>query len=167
MRDADYERVANTAQNLAPELLRYFQRRVHDPEEAVDLLGETLLVLTRRARAIPTADDQARMWCYGVARKVLLSYQRRGRRQVELADQLRGELRRTSHVAPENEQLHDALVQLDDLDREIIRLIHWDGFTQAYVAGHLNLPAGTVRSRYTRARRRLRAILDATAVEQH
>lgn len=107
------------------------------------------------------------MWCYGVARKVLLSYQRRGRRQVELADQLRGELRRTSHVAPENEQLHDALVQLDDLDREIIRLIHWDGFTQADVAGHLNLPAGTVRSRYTRARRRLRAILDATAVEQH
>ncbi|MGI8535673.1 MAG: RNA polymerase sigma factor [Mycobacteriales bacterium] len=35
----------------------------------------------------------------------------------------------------------------------------WEGFTQAQVARHLDLPEGTVRSRTHRARQRLREVL--------
>lgn len=46
------------------------------------------------------------------------------------------------------------------LDREIIRLIHWEGFSQEDAARIVGKPAGTVRSRYSRARATLRTQLD-------
>lgn len=160
----DRDRVAHLAEALAPDLLRYFVRRIERPEDAADLLSETFLVMARRAAVVPASEEEARMWCFGVARRVLLAYRRRGRRQAELAHRLRDELRRTSAVAPPPDPVHEALARLDHLDQEIIRLLHWDGFTQAEIAAHLDMPTGTVRSRYTRARARLRVILADLAV---
>ncbi|WP_372491794.1 RNA polymerase sigma factor [Microbacterium croceum] len=38
---------------------------------------------------------------------------------------------------------------------------HWDGFALTEIAQHLGRPAGTIRSRYSRARAVLRAVLEA------
>ncbi|MFC5931142.1 sigma factor-like helix-turn-helix DNA-binding protein [Cryobacterium melibiosiphilum] len=49
------------------------------------------------------------------------------------------------------------------MDQEIIRLVHWDGLSLKEVSQHLSPPSGTIRSRYHRARRRLREELDDAA----
>jgi RNA polymerase sigma-70 factor (ECF subfamily) len=73
-------------------LLDYFNRRTLSPDDAADLLGETLVVVWRRERSIPTEPVQARMWLYGVARKVLAGHRRSSRRLRGLTERLGAEL---------------------------------------------------------------------------
>lgn len=161
-------RVTRLVEAHSSALLAYFHRRVEDVADAADLLNETLLVLWRKARAVPEDDAEARMWIYGIARRVLATQRRSDRRRSALHERLRAEL-----VAPSTEDLGDvqalreALTQLPLIDQEIIRLIHWDGFSQVEVARLLELPEGTVRSRHGRARVKLRAILSVRPNPAH
>lgn len=87
---------------------------------------------------------------------------RRGsiRRQA-LVDRLRDEAATAeTAIRALDHELAAALAALASIDAEIIRLVHWDGFTLAEVARHLGRPAATVRSCYSRARVTLRAALD-------
>ncbi len=148
--------------DLAPDLLNFFLRRVDVREDAADLLSDTLLVIARRPDAVPSDTDETRLWAFGVARKTLATGRRAGRRRTALVDKLRDELAAES-LAPSpsaHEALNTALERLVPLDREIIRLIHWEGFSQEDVARIIGKPAGTIRSRYSRARATLRAQLD-------
>lgn len=154
------------AERLAPALLGYFARRVPEPADAADLVGETFLVLWRRTHDVPDDPDAARMWAFGVARRVLSTYHRTGARRSALTARLRAELEvtaRATHADPQVAALRDALDRLDPLDRELVRLVHWDGFTLAEAARLLGKRPGTVRSRYHRARQRLRAEVSGTS----
>lgn len=157
---ADVARIETVIRREAPALLAYFERR-SAPHDAADLLGETLLVAWRRVSAVPEDDQEARMWLFGVARRVLMTSRRSGVRRQALADRLREEaLTRPDRTEPVDHDLHEALARLDPLDAEIIRLLHWDGFGLAEIAQHLGRPAGTIRSRYSRARAALRTALE-------
>ena len=157
---ADAERIASVVRREAPALLAYFERR-STPHDAADLLGETLLVAWRRVSAVPADEQEARMWLFGVARRVLMTSRRSGVRRQALTDRLREEaLTRPSVAEPQDDHLREALASLDPLDAEIIRLLHWDGFGLNEIAQHLGKPAGTIRSRYSRARAALRAALE-------
>lgn len=65
------ERVAQLVKDHAGSILDYFIRRVPDREDAADLLGETLVVVWRKVRSVPADPGEARMWMFGVARRVL------------------------------------------------------------------------------------------------
>lgn len=140
-------------------LLGYALRRVDSPEDAADVVAETMLVAWRRLGAVP-ADDSARLWLYGVCRRVL-SNQRRGRvRRERLGERLR---QRLVEVTPDmsedvvvSETVRRALGELSDDDRELIRLTSWEGLEPHEVAVVLELPARTIRTRLHRARARLR-----------
>lgn len=154
-------RLQRLATELAPQLLNYFRRRVDPPADAADLLSETLVVMCRRADSLPTDDHEARLWAFGVARRILSTHRRGVQRRTALVDRLRNHLQ-TNEGAPQPahvDQVHEALTALNPLDQEIIRLIHWDGFSQVEVAELLHRRAGTIRSRYARARATLKAEL--------
>jgi RNA polymerase sigma factor (sigma-70 family) len=161
---ANAPQMETLAQELAPDLLSYFLRRVDDPADAADLLGDTLLVLCRRPKSIPTDPREARLWAFGIARKTLSGRRRTHRRRTALQERLRNELTLDHASGPpeSSARLHAALAALDELDREIIRLLHWEGFSQAEIGTILHKPAGTIRSRYTRARAVLRVQLQGT-----
>lgn len=171
---SDSARIEELAQEVAPDVLRYFERRVLPIDDAADLVSETLLVVFRRADAVPLAGEEARMWVFGVAKKMLARHRRGVLRSSALAERLRQEI--SARVDPnddpeqiaEREPLTKALAQLSSLDREIVALVAWDGFSLADVARHLHMREGTVRSRYSRTRARLRAsLLDlAIAIER-
>jgi RNA polymerase sigma-70 factor (ECF subfamily) len=147
---------------MAPTLLAYFVRRVTPPEEAADLLSEALLVLWRRADALPLEEDAARMWAFGIARNMLRGHRRTSRRRSALADRLRAELVSVEPALPVDERVLDlrsAVDRLRPIDREIVRLVHWDGLSLVEVAELLGKREGTVRSRYHRARTALRTWL--------
>ena len=52
-----------------------------------------------------------------------------------------------------------ALERLPPDEREVVRLAHFLGMTHAEISEHLNVPLGTVKSRSSRAYKRLAALL--------
>jgi len=145
------------------DVLGYFLRRVGPPEDAADLLGETLLVVWRRVDHLPADPLEARLCMFGIARRVLSTHRRSGARRVALADRLRGEIEVHGAVVEPPDAAHPVralLLELSPLDQEIIRLVHWEGFALVDVARVLDAKPATVRSRYARARAALRRGLD-------
>jgi RNA polymerase sigma-70 factor (ECF subfamily) len=80
-------------QDNADDLLRYLTRRVNQREDAADLLGSVFLILWEKGARVPTTDEDARMWCFGIARNVLREHRRRAMKSIGLANALRTHLR--------------------------------------------------------------------------
>jgi RNA polymerase sigma factor (sigma-70 family) len=140
-------------------LLGYALRRVDSPEDAADAVAETMLVAWRRLGDVP-ADATARLWLYGVCRRVLANQTRGKIRRQRLGERLRLQLvEALPDLADEvttTETIRRALAGLNDRDRELITLTCWEGLTPQDLAVVLGLPARTVRTRLHRARSRLR-----------
>lgn len=153
------------------DLLRYLRRRVAEPEDAADLLGRVFLAVWEQGTRVPTTDRDARMWCFGIARNMLREHRRGVARQVALADDLRAHLRHAPHAqdgadtqAERNLAATDvrhALSRLDERSRELVMLVHWDGFSIADSARILDLNESSARTRYGRALKRLERQLAA------
>lgn len=145
----------------APALLGYFLRRVQNPADAADLVSETALAAWRSARRMPRDATEARMWLFGVARNTLLHHVRSTVRRDALHSRLTDAIR-TSPAAAETEAAVEVRAAVDALPTdlgELIRLVHWDGFTLADAAHHLGVSASTLRSRHARAKELLRDAL--------
>lgn len=148
-------------------LLNYFARRVNTFEDAADLVSDTMLAAWRHIGALPTDEEQARMWMFGTANRVLANYRRSKNRKAALADRLRSELghQRFNNSAGDSiEEFEDvrlAVADLPDVLREIVRLVHWEGFSLVESAAILDLSPSTVRSRYSKARAILHSSLES------
>src|SRR4051794_11750177 len=144
-------------------ILAYALRRAGDPEDAADVVAETFLIAWRRLRDVPSG-DKARLWLYGVARRVLANRhraeQRRTRLGERLAESLRTEL--ASHPTPSDEaaEVLRAMGDLGEEDRELLLLVSWEELSPAEAARALGVSSLAARSRLHRARRRLRTLLE-------
>jgi RNA polymerase sigma-70 factor (ECF subfamily) len=153
----DSARDARTTALLADtsaDLLRYFRRRARPQDEAADLLAELFLAAWRKRQAIPEEAEDARMWLFGVAHNTLRNWVRGRRRQEEKALRLREELRATNG-APDLNEVRAAIDRLPANQAELVRLVHWEGFSVVEAARILGLSESTARGRYQRARTRL------------
>jgi RNA polymerase sigma factor (sigma-70 family) len=148
----------------ASDLLAYLARRV-GPDDAADLLGESMVVAWRRVRDLPDDPERSRMWLFGVARATLLNHARGERRRWALADRLRHALRSETAAAPADAgtEVRDAIARLDPESAELVRLVHWEGFSIADAAALVGVPPSTARGRYQRAKSELRAALSVEA----
>jgi len=149
-----------------PSLLAYFSRRVQPPEDAAVLLNELLVVVWRKASSVPSQPEQARMWMFGIARNLVLTRQRGRTRRAALAGRLRDELAARPPETPSDVVItvRQAVASLPEVQRELVRLVHWDGFTLTEAATITGVSASTARSRYQLARRKLAREL-ATVVD--
>lgn len=151
-------------------VFHYLARRVTILEDASDLLSDSMLVVWRRRRSVPEDPLEARMWFFGIARNVLLTHRRAASRQKSLGERLMADLEAapifanyagTGDDSAEDLRAHvRALVcSLSERDQEIVTLVHWEGFNLEQVAVILSVRSSTVRSRYARARARLKSLL--------
>ncbi|WP_431075586.1 RNA polymerase sigma factor [Microbacterium phyllosphaerae] len=150
-----------------PDLLSYFLRRTAEREDAADLLHNTFLVIWRRRGAVPSNDEKARMWFFGIARNMLRDGRRAHSRREALSNVLIGEIRRAEEStlgedpakaaerAERASAVRAALGTLDDRSRELVILVHWDHFSLVDAAKQLRMNPSTARTRYARARARL------------
>lgn len=158
---ANHRRITALYEDNAATLLGYFLRRIGDRDDAADLVADTALTLWRRASDLPGEDEAARMWLFGIARNTLSGYRRGRRRHSALADRLREEVR-VAPAFPEadrRDEVLDAVRALGNSDRELIGLVHWEGFSITQAAAILGIRAGAAQMRCSRARTRLRALL--------
>lgn len=142
-----------------PALRRYAQYRGLGSADADDLAAAVLEVAWRRFDEVP--GDAALPWLYGVARNLLRNQARKERRR----DMLRARLtvRESQDYDPaDTAVIREALEALSEDDRELLKLIAWDGLNPAEAAVVLGCSAAAARTRLHRARQRLAVRLGLT-----
>src|SRR5580693_7178530 len=142
-------------------ILGYVLRRTGNPDDAADVIAETFLTAWRRLDDIPR-DPEARLWLYGVARRVLANHHRGERRRSALTDRLRADLASGYRPPePDGEYAHitAAFRRLPAADRELLALSAWEGLDYGQIAVVLGCSRNAVRLRLFRARKRFAAEL--------
>lgn len=148
---------------------RYLARRV-GTDLAEDLAAEVFLVAFRRRHCYQLAQPRALPWLLGVATNLARQQWRAEARALRalarsgldpaMEDHADGVVARV--VAQDWYRCAAAgLAGLSPGDRDVLLLIAWEGLSHEEVALALGISPGTVRSRLHRARRRVKAALDA------
>ena len=158
---ADRERFEQLYRENFRLVLRFALARI-DPERAKDVVAETFLVAWRRLDDVP---DEPRLWLLGVARRVIGGQFRSEARREALALRLASRDRAADHAdlsgaVADREQVLAAFATLGERDREVLRLVTWDGLDSAEAAEVLGVTKLAFAVRLHRARRRLERELD-------
>lgn len=141
----------------------YAWRRVQ-PDTVDDIVAEVFSIAWRDRARVPT--DRALPWLYRTAAHVLSHHHRAACRRTlrEQRTAVFAEVPDDADAVTDSVLVASALDQLDDADAEILRLAYWEDLPAPDIALVLGATPGAVRTRLTRARGRLRAILDAAGV---
>ncbi|MFI7545748.1 RNA polymerase sigma factor [Actinoplanes sp. NPDC049599] len=132
---------------------------------AEDIVSLTFLEAWRLRGSLRPDGDSVLPWLLGIAVNVLRNNRRTARRHAaalirlppaeampDFADELVNRMRDSEQLAAAAAALHRLL----PTDREVFTLCVWSGLDYAQAAEALGVPIGTVRSRLSRARARLR-----------
>jgi RNA polymerase sigma factor (sigma-70 family) len=134
---------------------------------AEDLTSVVFLEAWRRRSEVRFTGESVLPWLLAVANNATLNAQRTLRRHRRL-------LAKLPRAGEEPDIAEDAIIRVDteravahvlcavaelrEPEREVLALCDWSGLTYAEAASALGLPAGTVRSRLSRARQHLREL---------
>jgi RNA polymerase sigma-70 factor (ECF subfamily) len=147
----------------AVDVRRYLYRRLMgsaDPASAADdLTADVLVVAWRRRADVPQGAELP--WLYAVARRVLANYRRRPQ-EVLVADL--GDLDAIDESDPadivsDDASLAEAWRSLSPRDREVLRLVAWEGLSGAQLATALGISEGGAAAALSRARSRFQKSL--------
>jgi RNA polymerase sigma-70 factor (ECF subfamily) len=141
--------------------IRDFCRRRVASDLVDDAVAETFLTAWRRLEDVP-AGDEALLWLYRVAYRVIGHQWRSTARRRGLEDRLRSVVSRPASAADESVidgddglLVLDAAACLGDTDAEVLRLLAWEQLAVADIAAVLEIAPNAVKQRLHRARRNL------------
>jgi RNA polymerase sigma-70 factor (ECF subfamily) len=146
----------------------YLQRRV-GRDLADELSAQTFLVAFDKRGGYDSRQDDARPWLLGIATNLLRRHRRDEVRKLRayarsavdpVLDVFDG-IESRMDASELRRELVDALADLPPEELDPLLLYAWAELTYTEIAAALNVPTGTVRSRLSRARGRIRAALDA------
>jgi RNA polymerase sigma factor (sigma-70 family) len=146
----------------------YLQRRV-GPDLADELSAQTFLVAFDKRDGYDPAQPDARPWLFGIATNLVRRHHRDEVRQFRayarsaedpVLDAFDGVEARLD-ASEMRRELVDALAQVPVEELDALLLYAWAELSYPEIASALDIPTGTVRSRLSRARGRIRAALDA------
>lgn len=164
--DVDTARFATLFDRHAAELLRYCFRRTADSALAEDLVSIVFLEAWRR-RGDLRADADPRPWLYGIATNVVRGQWRTRRRHAAALARIDAAATAGPSCADvfareqEMRALLERVTSLPRREQDVLALCVWSELSYVEAAAVLGVPIGTVRSRLSRARARLRD--DSTA----
>jgi RNA polymerase sigma factor (sigma-70 family) len=143
-----------------PRLRLYAWALRRNREDADDLVQDTLERAWSRAGLWPGVGDM-RGWLFGIMHNLHVDTLRRGRLDtVDLdAHALDVPVAATQAERLALRDLSRALVAMPEEQREILLLVAVDGMAYAEIAHALEIPIGTVMSRLSRGRERLRGLM--------
>ncbi|WP_191842664.1 RNA polymerase sigma factor [Catellatospora chokoriensis] len=147
-------------------ILGYALRRTDTPDDAADIAAETFLTAWRRAADAPDG-EQARLWLFGIARRVLANQQRGRRRFERLTHRLRDHAPRPAHIPEHGDGpagVREAFARLRPADRDLLTLVAVEHLTTAQVAVVCGCSHVSARVRLHRARARFARELAAYGI---
>jgi RNA polymerase sigma factor (sigma-70 family) len=163
----DPEQFAAVFRRHAPQIQRYVVRRI-GRDCADDVVAEAFLVAFRQRASYRLDQPDARPWLYGIATNLIGRHHRTEIRQYRalartgidpvtepFTDAVDARVSATS-AAP---RLAAALMRLPAAHRDVLLLVAWGDLSYEEAAAALGVPIGTVRSRLSRARTKVRQAL--------
>lgn len=145
-----------------PRLRRYARALAGDSHRADDLVQDTL----ERALAkfyLWRRGSDLRAWLFTIMHSVFIN-QLKARRELALDAAVEDGLQSAPQSDPlELRDLDAALRKLPVEQREVLLLVGLEQLSYAEVSKALSIPVGTVMSRLSRGRERLRAVMSGTA----
>jgi RNA polymerase sigma factor (sigma-70 family) len=147
---------------LIPALRRYAYALLRDHDAADDLVQDTLERALSRWR-LRRPDGDLRAWLFTIQRNLFVNAWRQRRRRgphATLDDVAPPGVAAQQEAGLEVQDVLAALDQLPEEQKSLLLLIGVEDFSYDDAARILGLPIGTVMSRLSRARQRLRAILE-------
>jgi RNA polymerase sigma-70 factor (ECF subfamily) len=145
--------------------LFYFVRRfVRDDDQAAVVMQDVWMQVLRSLSFLKST-DRLTPWLYTIARRTVVNRYRREASDAAASDSEKLDATaEDEHEAFEQfesaELVHFGLSRLDVASREVLTLHFLEEFSVAEIAGILEIPPGTVKSRLHRARSELRKVLD-------
>ena len=140
-------------------VLEVCRRVLRDPHDVEDAFQATFLVLVRRAGSIRD-QDAVGGWLHRVAMRVALRARAEAARRhnVELSAAVGASEVTEDHVerADLRTALHEELDRIPASYRAALVACYLEGLTHEEAANRLRLPVGTIRSRLSRGREKLR-----------
>jgi RNA polymerase sigma-70 factor (ECF subfamily) len=145
-----------------PNLRRYARALVGDREGADDLVQDTLERAVRKFHLWRPGDLRA--WLFSIMHNVFVNQlkSRKISSDVEIDDSFAAPV--SSVTGTDIMDLQRALGSLAPEQREVVLLVALEDMSYADVSRALGIPMGTVMSRLSRGRERLRKVMDGEAV---
>jgi RNA polymerase sigma factor (sigma-70 family) len=147
---------------LGPLVMAYLTRYVPQPD-IEDVLQRTFYELWRvHDRYDP--EQSLRGWVLGIARKRAIDHLRKRRDVVVPLDSMREITGDDGRVVADRlawaDEVRVALDKLPVIQREVLELAYFDGYTQTEIASVLAIPLGTVKTRTARGLQRMAGLLE-------
>lgn len=149
---------------------RYLVRRV-GAQNAEDLVGETFVTAFRSRAKYDLDRPDARPWLFGIATNLSRHFwraesRRKSRSRRGLSEPMvhdhGDDATSSAFFASQGGVIAQVLAHLDDAHLDVLLLVAGPGFTYEEVSVALGIPIGTVRSRMSRTRHRLRELLGSS-----
>lgn len=138
------------------ELRRFVLRRAENRAAVEDVVAETFAIAWRRRAQVP---DPAIPWLFGICHRVIANHRRSTKRRMRLINRLRASGpdlgRDPAELLAERSEIGEAFARLSRSQREVLRLVAWDGLSAAEAATVLGCSQATFRVRLHRARSEL------------
>ena len=143
-------------------------RRV-GPHDGADVLSDFFLAAFQSRQRYDTKVPAALPWLYGIASNLLSKHFRKRVGELRALQRVAGQTQldgsddavaASVDAQLEVRRLAKTLEELPSGERNVLLLHAWEGLTYQEVARALDIPAGTVRSRLNRTRRKLQVRVD-------
>ncbi len=146
----------------------YLRRRL-DRQLADELASQTFLVAFDCRAGFDPRHSDSRPWLFGIATNLVRNHRRREVRELRAIAALAPEVPAPEGVESRIDaerlrpRLARALAELPAGEADVLLLLVWAELDQPEIAAALAIPLGTVKSRLSRARERLRDELELAA----
>jgi RNA polymerase sigma-70 factor (ECF subfamily) len=146
---------------------RYLRRRLDD-RDAEEATAQTFLAAFDARGRFDRSRPNARSWLFGIATNVAHNHRRSETRELRAISSLGTEEAGANDGAEARVDaermrivLARCLAELPVEESDVLYLLVWAELEQPEIAAALGVPIGTVKSRLSRARRRVREALDS------
>lgn len=152
------------------DILNYIYRLVGNNYEAEDLVQETFIKAFKNFEQLDDS-TKARSWLYSIARNVTIDYFRRNKHRTVPLDEMILEnyaratavdYRDTVLAQETSREISGYLQVLTEQDRQIVKLLYFEGFSYAEICDILKINQNTLKSRLHRARKVLYTVIAPT-----
>ncbi len=157
-KDREIVRIVETYSDM---LMRIALNRVNSIAEAEDVVQSTFERLMRRQPHFENREHE-KAWLIKTAIRICIDEARKASKHASVP--LNEEI--TAAYSEESFELLDTIRQLPEKDRDAVYLYYYEEYTVKDVAKLLGEREGTTRSRLSRARKKLRAIMEGENNEQ-
>jgi RNA polymerase sigma factor (sigma-70 family) len=156
------EALEDCYRTLGPLVLSYLARYVPQPD--IEEVMQRVFYEVWRVHERYDPNRSLRGWVLGIARKRAIDHLRKRRDVVVPLDSMREITGDDGREVAERfvwaDEVRTALDLLPQLQREVIELAYFEGYTQTEIALALDIPLGTVKTRTSRGLQRMAGLME-------